>query len=72
MEGWDTCYRAFPGVRTLIGVVLNNTFSLFPDVDKWFVIGNMERKPLDILEEGIQDALGKAIVAGEAGTIVEK
>jgi len=66
MEGWDTCCRVFPGVRTLIGGVINDTFSQFPDVDKWFVIKNKERKPLAILEEGTQDVLWQGIVAGEA------
>jgi len=68
MEGWDGCYRIFPGVRTLIGGVITNTFSRFPNVDKWFVTRNKGRKPLGILEEGIQDALWKGIVAGEVGT----
>jgi len=71
MEGWDTCFRVFPGVRTLIDGVISNTFSRFPNLDKWFVIKNKEHKPLDILEEGIQDVLWKGIVAGEIGTAID-
>ena len=68
MESWDTCYRVFPGVRTLIGGIIANTFSPFPELDEWFVINNKDHKPLDILEEGIQEVLWKGIVAGEVGT----
>ena len=68
MEGWDTCYRVFPSVRTIIGEVIGKTFSPFPDLDEWFVIKNKDHKPLDILEEGIQDVLWKGIVAGEVTT----
>ncbi len=65
MEGWNTCHRVFPGVKNLITEKVNATFGRFPDVDSWFVINDKERKPLDILGEGIQDALWQGIVAGE-------
>ncbi|MFC1985432.1 hypothetical protein ACFLWC_00385 [Chloroflexota bacterium] len=68
MQGWDTCYRVFPGVRNLIGEVIGNTFRPFPGLNEWFVINNKDRKAVDILEEGIQDVLWKGIVAGEVET----
>ncbi len=64
-EGWNTCHRVFPGVKNLITEKVNATFGRFPDIDSWFVFKNEEHKPLDIIGEGIQDALWQGIVAGE-------
>jgi hypothetical protein len=64
-EGWNTCHRVFPGVEKLISEEINTTFSRFPDMDRWFTINSKERKPLDIIREGIQDALWQGIVTGE-------
>lgn len=71
MQGWDTCYRVFPGVRTRIGEIISQTFSSFPDLDEWFEIKNRDHKTLDILEEGMQDVLWKGIVTGDMGTVRE-
>lgn len=71
MQGWDTCYKVFPGVGNLIREVIGNTFCRFPDLNEWFVIKNKERKPLDILEEGIQDVFWKGIAIGEMGTAID-
>lgn len=70
MEAWDTCYRVFPDIGPLIDSVISQTFDQFPELDEWFVIKSKDHRPLDILEEGIQDVLWKGIVAGEVGTAI--
>ncbi|MFC1982553.1 hypothetical protein ACFLV5_02035 [Chloroflexota bacterium] len=65
-EGWDTCCRSLPQVITLIGETIKAAFSEFQDFDTWFIGKNRERQALDILGEGIQDALWQGIVAGDA------
>lgn len=68
MEGWDTCYRVFPGVAKLIGETVRATVSRFPDFDEWFITGRRANKPTQVLEEGIRDVLWKGIIQGVVDT----
>jgi len=65
MEGRDTCYRVFPGLKALAGESVRTTFNRFPDLDEWFVAGRKGIKVMPILEEGIRDVLWKGIISGE-------
>lgn len=71
MEGWDSCYRVFPGLMTLAGEVTGTAFNRFPGFDEWFVAGRGQSSPLEILKEGILDVLWKAIVAGGVNTAAD-
>jgi len=67
MEGWNTCSRVYPGVAAGVTDVVRATLDGIPGFDKLFLYRPGQNKPSEIIKEGIQDALWKVIVAGDAG-----
>jgi len=64
MEGWDTCYRIYPGLVTVAEEVIRTTFSRFPGLDELFIPERGQDALLEILDEGVRDILWRGIVGG--------
>lgn len=68
MEGWDTCARVFPKLKTITREIIRTTLSQFPDFDEWFLTGPEQNRPTEIFKEGVRDVLWQMVVAGKVDT----
>lgn len=67
MEGWNTCFRLYPGVVDGVAETVQITLDGIPDFDVLFTIPQGQKKPSETLRQGIEAVLWRGIAQGDIG-----
>ena len=64
-ESWDRCIQALVQLRKEAGKVVSNYFDLEPDLREKVVAGTGRKGAIQVILEGVVEAVWRAILAGE-------